>query len=214
MPEYEEVKQSAAKASISTRASAIRRRMPAKYDVDGILLARPFKIVRHGPIRLFCRDMKKMEAFYTDVMGFHAHRGGDVARPALRVSPLRHRAPLARALPDRAQKKARLSPRTTVMSFGVQLATYRQLRAAIDFLKGRGGKFVEIPPRSPRHRLQRPVLDPAATPSSSITTWSRWMERKAAAQKDPCPGARQPVARRGRAEVRYVYRRALPGAWG
>jgi len=49
-----------------------------------------------------------------------------------------------------------------VMSFGVQVATYRQLRAAIDFLKGRGGKFVEIPSAlTPGIDYSAHVLDPA-----------------------------------------------------
>src|SRR5207302_7459278 len=40
------------------------------YDVDGILLARPFKVVRIGPVRLFVQDMAAAEAFYRDTMGF------------------------------------------------------------------------------------------------------------------------------------------------
>ena len=45
-------------------------RVKRKFDVDGILLPRPFKIVRHGPIRLFCHDVRKMERFYVEVLGF------------------------------------------------------------------------------------------------------------------------------------------------
>src|SRR5258706_11518373 len=40
-----------------------------KYDVGGILLARPFKIVRHGPVRLFAADMEAMVSFYRDDLG-------------------------------------------------------------------------------------------------------------------------------------------------
>src|SRR5258706_580986 len=40
-----------------------------KYDVGGILLARPFKIVRHGPVRLFAADMEAMVNFYPDDLG-------------------------------------------------------------------------------------------------------------------------------------------------
>ena len=109
--------------------------MPAKYDVDGILLPRPFKIVRHGPIRLFCHDVNKMEAFYTDVMGFT--RTEAVAWKGHRCVFFRcgtehHSLAL---YPIALREKLGLSPHTTVMSFGVQVATYRQLRAAIDFLQ-------------------------------------------------------------------------------
>src|SRR5205085_12678038 len=39
------------------------------FDVDGILLARPFKIVRIGPVRLFVSDVDRALAFYRDVLG-------------------------------------------------------------------------------------------------------------------------------------------------
>src|SRR5256714_10946486 len=70
MLESEDANESAAKGVDSKSGVRDPETMPAKYDVDGILLPRPFKIVRHGPIRLFCRDMRKMEAFYTDILGF------------------------------------------------------------------------------------------------------------------------------------------------
>jgi len=41
-----------------------------KYDVGGVLLARPFKIQKIGPVRLFVEDMEKMVAFYRDDLGF------------------------------------------------------------------------------------------------------------------------------------------------
>ena len=148
--------------------------MPAKYDVDGIMLPRPFKIVRHGPIRLFCRDMKKMEAFYADVMGFTRTEaiGWKGHRCVFfRCGTEHHSLAL---YPIALREKLGLSPHTTVMSFGVQVATYRQLRAAIDFLKGRGGKFVEIPPRSRPESTTAPTCSTRpGTRSSSITTWSR-----------------------------------------
>jgi hypothetical protein len=64
--------------------------------------------------------------------------------------------------PIALRKTLGLSPHTTVMSFGVQVATYRQLRAAIGFLKDRGGKFVEIPAAlTPGIDYSACVLDPA-----------------------------------------------------
>ena len=41
----------------------------AKYDVDGILLPRPFKITQIGPVRLFVKDMAKALAFYQQKLG-------------------------------------------------------------------------------------------------------------------------------------------------
>src|SRR6266545_4135753 len=40
-----------------------------QHDVGGILLSRPFKIVRHGPVRLFVEDMERMLGFYRDDLG-------------------------------------------------------------------------------------------------------------------------------------------------
>src|SRR5258708_12617236 len=85
MPEYEEVKQSAAKGVDFNSGFRHPETMPAKYDVDGIMLPRPFKIVRHAPIRLFCRDMKKMEPFYTSLIAF---------TPPAPLTPQRHPCPL------------------------------------------------------------------------------------------------------------------------
>ncbi|HUL92574.1 MAG TPA: VOC family protein [Burkholderiales bacterium] len=162
IPEYEEVKQSAAKGVDFSSGFSHPETMPAKYDVDGIMLPRPFKIVRHGPIRLFCRDMKKMEAFYTEIMGFTRTEaiGWKGHRCVFfRCGTEHHSLAL---YPIALREKLGLSPRTTVMSFGVQVATYRQLRAAIDFLRGRGGKFVEIPSAlSPGIDYSAHVLDPA-----------------------------------------------------
>src|SRR5258708_14630465 len=42
---------------------------PETYDVGGILLARPFKIARIGPVRLFVEDMEPMVRFYRDDLG-------------------------------------------------------------------------------------------------------------------------------------------------
>src|SRR5205814_9297499 len=44
--------------------------LPAKYAVDGILLPRPFKITRIGPVSLFVDDVDKAQEFYTEELGF------------------------------------------------------------------------------------------------------------------------------------------------
>jgi catechol 2,3-dioxygenase-like lactoylglutathione lyase family enzyme len=162
IPEYKEVEQSRGEGVDFNSGFRHPEKMPAKYDVDGILLPRPFKIVRHGPVRLFCRDMKKMEAFYTGIMGFTrtealAWQGHRCV--FLRCNTEHHSLAL---YPIALRKKLGLSPHTTVMSFGVQVATYRQLRAAIGFLKERGGRFIEIPPAlTPGIDYCAHVLDPA-----------------------------------------------------
>ena len=44
--------------------------LPATYDVDGILLPRPFKIVRQGPVCLFVRDEQRAQEWYQETLGF------------------------------------------------------------------------------------------------------------------------------------------------
>src|SRR6476646_9737152 len=109
-----------------------------KYDVGGVLLARPFKIARIGPVRLFAEDMEKMVAFYRDDLGFaiteetkyKGHRcvflRANTEHHSIALYPL--------ALRDDLGLKADSS----LMSFGVQLGSYKQLRDSIAFLKANG----------------------------------------------------------------------------
>ncbi|HLF79806.1 MAG TPA: VOC family protein [Dehalococcoidia bacterium] len=112
--------------------------LPAKYDVQGVLLPRPFKITRIGPVKLFVDDLATSEAYYRDALGFevteetswHGHRG-----VFLRANTEHHSLGL---FPMTMRKELGMSEHTTNMSFGVQLATYRQLKDAVDFLRENG----------------------------------------------------------------------------
>lgn len=165
MPEYQEVAQAVAKGVDLTSGFRHPEKSPAKYDVDGILLPRPFKVVRHGPIRLFCRDMRAMEEFYVGTMGFV--RTEEISWKGhrcvfLRCSTEHHAIAL---YPIAVRDALGWPPKTTVMSFGVQLATYRQLRNALSFLKERGCKLVDVPPElTPGIDYCAHVLDPAGHP--------------------------------------------------
>jgi len=116
------------------------------YDVDGVLLARPFKIVRIGPVRLFVQDVAAAEDFYTRVMGFQkteeiAYKGERCV--FLRANTEHHSLAL---YPIALREQLGLSDHTTNFSFGLQLANYRQLRDALGFLKERGCTVKELPP--------------------------------------------------------------------
>ena len=117
-----------------------------KYDVGGILLARPFKIVRHGPVRLFAENMEVMVGFYRDDLGFTVTE---------EVEYKGHRCVFLRAntehhclaiYPIALRKELGLSEHTTLMSFGLQVGSYRQLREAVAFLKGEGVQIKYLPP--------------------------------------------------------------------
>jgi catechol 2,3-dioxygenase-like lactoylglutathione lyase family enzyme len=121
--------------------------LPAAYDVDGVLLPRPFKITRIGPVRLFVRDVSAAEAFYRDRLGFV--RTEETVWQGERYVFLRcnteHHA-LA-LYPLGLRERLGLSPHSTVMALGLQVGSYQQLRDARDYLRGRGVPVVEtIPP--------------------------------------------------------------------
>jgi catechol 2,3-dioxygenase-like lactoylglutathione lyase family enzyme len=117
-----------------------------KYDVAGVLLARPFKIVRHGPVRLFAENMDSMVGFYRDDLGFtiteeveyKGHRcvflRANTEHHCMAIYPIALRGELG------------LSAHTTLMSFGLQVGSYRQLREAVAFLKAQGVQIKYLPP--------------------------------------------------------------------
>jgi catechol 2,3-dioxygenase-like lactoylglutathione lyase family enzyme len=118
----------------------------ATYDVDGVLLARPFKITKIGPVGLFVEDVGRAEAFYTGRVGFTKSEESQYqgARSVfLRCGAEHHSLAL---YPKELRGVLGLSPHTTCMAFGVEVANYAQLRAAVDFLKSSGCTFIDIPP--------------------------------------------------------------------
>ena len=117
-----------------------------RFDVGGILMARPFKIVRIGPIRLFVRDMDVALRFYRDELGFTVteeiqYQGHRCV--FLRVNTEHHSLAL---YPRELRSALGLWEGTSLMSFGVQLANYRQLRDSIAFLERAGVRIRHLPP--------------------------------------------------------------------
>jgi len=117
-----------------------------KYDVGGILLQRPFKIAKIGPVRLFAQDIGAMVSFYRDDLGFAITE--EVKYKGLRCVFLRantehHSMAL---YPIKLREELGLRADTTLMSFGLQLGSYQQLRDAVAFLKGNGVAIKYLPP--------------------------------------------------------------------
>jgi len=70
IPEDEEVRSSAQRGDDLVSGSALRDALSgAEYDVEGIMLPRPFKIIKCGPISLFVRDLDAATRFYTHQLG-------------------------------------------------------------------------------------------------------------------------------------------------
>lgn len=137
-------------------------RLPASYNVDGVLLPRPFKIVRLGPVNLFVENLEAAESFYRDTLGFvpteeviwKGHRC-----LFLRCNTEHHSLAL---FPLALREILGLSPHSKCGPLGLQLANYRQLRDAVKFLKDQGVKITEAIPTQlhPGIDYAAHVLDP------------------------------------------------------
>ena len=144
--EFDEVQQALKRGVDITSGHRHVDSLPATYDVDGVLLPRPFKIVRLGPVELFVEDLAAAEKFYRDTLGFtlteevewRGHRclylRANTEHHSLALYPLAMREPLG------------LSAHSTCMSLGLQLANYRQLRDAVSFFRKHGARFADVPP--------------------------------------------------------------------
>lgn len=118
---------------------------PEIYPVDGVLLGRPFKITRVGPVRLFVEDMDATVAFYRDDLGlmvteevtWNGHRcvflRANTEHHSLALYPMALRAELG------------LNENTSLFSFGMQVANYQQLRDAREFLAKEGVTLRQLP---------------------------------------------------------------------
>ena len=116
-----------------------------KYDVGGILMGRPFKIVRIGPASLFVEDVDSAVEFYTERLGLTVTEESEVHGHRvvfLRANTEHHSLTL---LPMELRKLLGVREDSTLLSFGVQVGSYEQLRAAKDFLEEKGIKLLELP---------------------------------------------------------------------
>src|SRR5262245_4317712 len=145
--EYEEVEEARAKGIDPTSGYRHVENLPATYDVDGILLPRPFKIVRLGPVYLFTEELAAAEKFYRQRLGFTLTE--EVIWQGQRCLFFRcntehHSLAL---LPIALRDNLGLSAHTKNAALGLQLANYRQLQNAVKFFHTQGYPLREaIPP--------------------------------------------------------------------
>lgn len=128
-----------------TSGSAVRDG-EARYDVEGVLLPRPFKIAKIGGIGLFVKDVDAATAFYRTVLGFDLTE--EVVWEGFRCTFLRANTEHHSVALYPVELRARLGLRadTTTFAVSLQLASYRQLRNARAFFAERGVPVVAIPP--------------------------------------------------------------------
>lgn len=156
--EFDEVEQARAKGIDIFSGYRHVDKLPANYDVDGVLLPRPFKIVRLGPVYLFTEDLDKTAEFYRDTLGFtlteEVQWQGEHCL-FLRANTEHHSVAL---LPLKLRDELGLSAHSKCAAFGLQLANYRQLRDAVKFFRDNGIEVTESLP----HELH-PGIEYSAT---------------------------------------------------
>jgi catechol 2,3-dioxygenase-like lactoylglutathione lyase family enzyme len=115
------------------------------HDVGGVLLPRPFKITKIGPMAIFVGDVDASEAFYRDVLGFTVTES--VTWEGQRCAFMRHgnEHHSIKLFPRALRSRLGLSEHTSCASMGMQVGSYRQLRDAVAWLKARGARFIDMP---------------------------------------------------------------------
>ena len=117
----------------------------AAYDVGGVLLERPFKVTRLGPLRFFVPDVDEVTAYYRDLLGLTVTE--TITYDGMRCTFLRagseHHSLALYPLPLR--ERLGLSAHTQSMSVGLQVGSYAQLRDALRHIGDQGGKVIDFP---------------------------------------------------------------------
>jgi catechol 2,3-dioxygenase-like lactoylglutathione lyase family enzyme len=148
MPEAAEVQEALDKGiDIDSGYSPSETHLKKTYDVGGVLLPRPFKVTRLGPISMFTERMEEMLAFYTEILGFQVvEEAGYLGQRIvyLRNGTEHHGFVLA----DKAlRSRIGLSEHTSLLSLGLEVGSYRQLRAAVQHLVKDGHTLIDsVPP--------------------------------------------------------------------
>ncbi len=127
------------------------------FDVGGIMLDHPFKVIGMGPVAIFVRDVEASCRWYRDVYGFslteEVEYGG--SRCAfLRIGNDHHDIAL---IPIELRAELGFPTSSTLMTVGLRLGSYAQLRDAVAFLRS---AHVDVDTRVP-HELH-PGIEEAA----------------------------------------------------
>jgi catechol 2,3-dioxygenase-like lactoylglutathione lyase family enzyme len=115
------------------------------HDVGGVLLPRPFKVTKLGPVGLFVTDLSRSLDFYTRLLGFEVTETVEVEGHEavfLRHGGDHHSLAL---YPRELRSVLGLSEHTVVASLGMEVGTYRQLRDAVSYLSAHGSKLIDLP---------------------------------------------------------------------
>lgn len=144
-PEVQEVRQAVDKGIDLLSGYGRDAGLPYAYDLGGVLAQRPFKVSGVGPVRIFATDMDASERFYTDIIGLtlsHEVTFDNHRCVFLRSGSEHHSVAL---IPVALRERLGMSPETLLMSFGLCVQTYQQLKDARQFLLDAGHQELCLP---------------------------------------------------------------------
>ncbi|MBT5050001.1 MAG: extradiol dioxygenase [Rhodospirillaceae bacterium] len=145
--EYREVQDALDRGSEILSGYRDAEPLEEKFNVNGILLGRPFKITKIGPVRLFCEDMDAALAFYRDTLGFIETETVDYQGHHcifLRNNTEHHSMAL---YPIALRKALGCREDSQLFAFAVRLANYQQLKNAVSFFREQGCEVREDIPQ-------------------------------------------------------------------
>lgn len=148
MGEAAEIAEALAKGIDINSGHRWQETLEPRFDVGGVLLPRPFKVTRIGPIAIFVADVARSADFYTRLLGFELTEDSVVEGERclyLRAGTEHHALAL---IPKALRAKLGFSAHSTLASFGLEVGSYRQLVDAVAFLKARGWRFLDGIPAS------------------------------------------------------------------
>ena len=115
------------------------------FEVDGVVMSRPFKIVGIGPVSIFVADLADAERFYTEILGFTVRRSVEwQGHHGLLLSNGHEHHTLA-LYESGVRDALEMSDRLDSMALGFRVANYSQLRAAVAHMVARGAEEVDVP---------------------------------------------------------------------
>lgn len=144
-PDFPEVR-AAIEHGLDMRNGLHRRPWPEeRHNVDGVMLPRPFRIVRNSPVGLFVEDMEASLRFYRETMGFIPT--GTIEFEGhnchfLRTNTEHHSLAL---LPTALRGTLPVHPESICAYYGLQVQNYRQLRNAVSFFRDKGLEVRALP---------------------------------------------------------------------
>jgi catechol 2,3-dioxygenase-like lactoylglutathione lyase family enzyme len=143
--EYEEIRLSESNGVDLTSGHRIHEQWPLDHDVSGVLLARPFKVNKIGPVRLWVKDVDHETDCYTRLFGLRISEEAvwnGQRCVFLRANTEHHSLAL---YPEALRPALGLTPTSSCFSIGFRVGSYTQLRDAIGFLEKDGVEIRYLP---------------------------------------------------------------------